>query len=231
MFTAKFIKNIFLEADSIKAIGRSGKLTKVFAQQGDLDGSCGIYSLMMMLIFHKFLDWEDLIDEERAKENEFVGRIQHEFLHSLNGICSGGYKLQEISKRVNKCFGRKICKAYTTVPGTSNSVSRLLLHELIRMNLDCRQPVMLGYSKPSEIGHALVAVAYRREAKNRLRLFCLDPSHGVPFMHPWNTVVDLDYLTSDDDDFTDTNYYADKKVYVNSILVIDTIPAESECPF
>ena len=62
MFTAKFIKNIFLEADSIKAIGRSGKLTKVFAQQGDLDGSCGIYSLMMMLIFHKFLDWEDLLD-------------------------------------------------------------------------------------------------------------------------------------------------------------------------
>ena len=68
MFNAKFIKNIFLEAESIKAIGRSGKLTKVFAQQGTLDGACGIYSLMMMLIFHKFLDWEDLIDGERAKD-------------------------------------------------------------------------------------------------------------------------------------------------------------------
>ncbi len=68
MFTAKFIKNIFLEAESIKAIGRSGKKTRVFAKQGDLDGSCTIYSLMMMLIFHQKLDWEDLIDGERAKD-------------------------------------------------------------------------------------------------------------------------------------------------------------------
>jgi hypothetical protein len=35
MFTAKFIKNIFLEAESIQAIGRSGKKTRVFAKQGD----------------------------------------------------------------------------------------------------------------------------------------------------------------------------------------------------
>ena len=75
MFTAKFIKNIFLDKECIKDIGRSGKLTRVFAKQGDLDGSCTIYSLMMMLIFHKFLDWEDLIDGERAKENEFVDNI------------------------------------------------------------------------------------------------------------------------------------------------------------
>ena len=231
MFTAKFIKNIFLDAECIKAIGRSGKLTRVFAKQGDLDGSCSIYSLMMMLIFHQILDWEDLIDGERAKDYEFVGRIQHEFLHNLNGLCSDGYKLQEISDRANKCFGSKMCEAYTTEPGTPNTVSRSILQEMIRMYLDDRQPVMIGYSKPSGPGHALVAVAYRREAWNRLRLFCLDPSHGVPFMHLWNTVIDLDYLTSNDDDFTDTNYYAEKKICVNSLLVINDFPAESGCPF
>lgn len=232
MFTAKFIKNIFLEAESIKAIGRSGKLTKVFAQQGTLDGACGIYSLMMMLIFHKFLDWEDLIDGERAKDCEFVSRIQHEFLHGFKGTCSGGYRLQEISERVNKCFGSKICETYTTEPGTPNTVSRSILQEMIKMYLDDRQPVMIGYSKPSGPGHALVAVAYRREAWNRLRLFCLDPSHGVPFMHPWNTVIDLDYLSSDNNDFTDTNYWTEKKVCVNDFLVIiDDLPVENECPF
>ena len=213
MFTAKFIKNIFLEAESIKAIGRSGKLTKVFAQQGTLDGACGIYSLMMMLIFHKFLDWEDLIDGERAKDCEFVTRIQHEFLHGFKGTCSGGYRLQEISERVNKCFGSKICETYTTEPGTPNTVSRSILQEMIKMYLDDRQPVMIGYSKPSGPGHALVAVAYRREAWNRLRLFCL-------------------YLSSDNNDFTDTNYWTEKKVCVNDFLVIiDDLPVESECPF
>jgi hypothetical protein len=232
MFTAKFIKNIFLEAESIKAIGRSGKKTRVFAKQGDLDGSCTIYSLMMMLIFHHKLDWEDLIDGERAKDCEYVGRIQHEFLHGLNGLCTNGYKLREISDRANKCFGSKMCEAYTTEPDTPNTVSRSILQEMIRMYLDDRQPVMIGYSKPSGPGHALVVVAYRREARNRLRLFCLDPSHGVPFMHPWNTIIDLDYLTSDNDDFTDTNYWTEKKVCVNDFLVIiDDLPVESECPF
>ena len=232
MFTAKFIKNIFLEAESIKAIGRSGKKTRVFAKQGDLDGSCTIYSLMMMLIFHQKLDWEDLIDGERAKDFEFVSRIQHEFLHGLNGLCTHGYKLREISDRANKCFGSKICETYTTEPDTPNTVSRSILQEMIRMYLDDRQPVMIGYSKPSGPGHALVAVAYRREAWNRLRLFCLDPSHGVPFMHPWNTVIDLDFRSSDDDDFTDTNYWTEKKVCVNDFLVIiDDLPVESECPF
>lgn len=162
MFTAKFIKNFFLEEDAIKAIGRSGKKTRVFAKQGDLDGSCTIYSLMMMLIFHQKLDWEDLVDGERAKDCEYVGRIQHEFLHGLNGLCSGGYKLREISDRADKCFGSKMCEAYTTEPGTPNTVSRSILQEMIRMYLDDRQPVMIGYSKPSGPGHALVAVAYRR---------------------------------------------------------------------
>ena len=231
MFTAKFIKNIFLEAESIKAIGRSGKKTRVFAKQGDLDGSCTIYSLMMMLIFHQKLDWEDLIDGERAKDFEFVSRIQHEFLHGLNGLCTSGYKLREISDRVNKCFGSKICETYSTEPDTPNTVSRSILQEMIRMYLDDRQPVMIGYSKPSGPGHALVAVAYRREAWNRLRLFCLDPSHGVPFMHPWNTIIDLDYRSSDDDDFTDTNYWTEKKVCVNDFLVVVDLPAETSCPF
>jgi len=231
MFTAKFIKNIFLEAESIKAIGRSGKKTRVFAKQGDLDGSCTVYSLMMMLIFHQKLDWEDLIDGERAKDFEFVSRIQHEFLHGLNGLCTNGYKLREISERANQCFGSKMCEAYTTEPGTPNTVSRSALQEMIRMYLDDRQPVMIGYSKPSGPGHALVAVAYRREAWNRLRLFCLDPSHGVPFMHPWNTIIDLDYRSSDNDDFTDTNYWTEKKVCVNDFLVIVDLPAETKCPF
>ena len=186
----------------------------------------------MMLIFHQKLDWEDLIDGERAKDCEYVGRIQHEFLHSFNGLCSDGYKLQEISERANKCFGSKMCEAYTTEPGTPNTVSRSILQEMIRMYLDDRQPVMIGYSKPSGPGHTLVAVAYRREAWNRLRLFCLDPSHGVPFMHPWNTIIDLDYRSSDDDDFTDTNYWTEKKVCVNDFLVIvNDLPVESECPF
>ena len=232
MFTAKFIKNIFLEEDAIKAIGRSGQLTKVFAQQGTLDGACGIYSLMMMLIFHKKLDWEDLMDCERAKGCEFVGNIQGQFLYGLDGLCYGGDKLQNISDRVNQCYCGNLSEVFTTESDSLNTISRRTLHQLIKKYLDERKPVMIGYSKPSGPGHALVAIAYRREAKNRLRLFCLDPSHRLPFMQLWNTVIDLDYLSYVDDDYTDTNCYAEKKVCVHNFLVINEFaPSAVDCPF
>ena len=53
MFTAKFIKNIIFDGERLRAIGRSGRPTRVFAEQGDLDGSCAVYSLLMMLINDK----------------------------------------------------------------------------------------------------------------------------------------------------------------------------------
>ena len=45
MFTPKFIKNIVFDGRKLRALGRSGSPTRVLAVQGDLDGSCTIYSL------------------------------------------------------------------------------------------------------------------------------------------------------------------------------------------
>ena len=108
MFTPKFIKNLFFDEGKLRAIGRSGSLTRVLAVQGDLDGSCAIYGLMMMLIIHRKLDWEDLVDVERAKENEFIDRIQRQFLYGHKGLCLGGHVMDELSDKLNLCFGRRL---------------------------------------------------------------------------------------------------------------------------
>lgn len=39
-------------------------------------------------------------------------------------------------------------------------------------------------------------------------------------MQAWNNVIDLDYLSNDDDAITDFNYYEDNKVNVDCILLI-----------
>ena len=160
MFTAKFIKNIFLDGTRLRAIGRSGCLTRVFAEQGDLDGSCAVYSLLMMLIFHRKLDWEDLTDHERAKDNGFVDRIQRLFLYSFKSRCRGGHVIDELSDQLNVCYGGNLSEVYTTIPGRFNSVSRKELHEKIRAQLDARKPVQLGFFRKSGLGHSVVAVAY-----------------------------------------------------------------------
>lgn len=230
MFSPKFIKNIIFDGENLQAIGRSGNPTKVFARQGDLDGFCSIYSLMMMLIFHQKLDWEDLIDRERAKENAFVDCIQRQFLYGLNGLCWGGYVMDELSNKLNVCFGKKLSEVFTTVPGEHNSVSRRKLHLKIKAQLDARKPVMLAFWGTTERGHCVVAIGYKKEG-NMLHLFCLDPGRPLSFAQVWNNVIDLDYLSPDDDAITDINHYAEKEVGVARILIMNDNPPELDCPF
>lgn len=231
MFTAKFINNIIFNGETVQAIGPHGNLTRVFAQQGDLDGSCVIYSLMMILTFHEMLDWNDLTNRECAKGNPFVDRIQGQFLYNLKGICRGGHELNDISDKLNLCYGKKISEVFTTRPGLSNSVSRRELHFQIRAQLDARKPVLVAFSRTSGSGHALVAIGYRREAWNKLRLFCLDPARRLPFMQIWNNVIDLDYISSDNDSVTDIDHYSGKEVFVDKILIINEKSTELDCPF
>ena len=230
MFTAKFIKNIFLDVKGIRAIGRSGKKTRVFAKQGDLDGSCTVYSLMMMLIFHQKLDWEDLIDGERANDCEFVDNIQSHFLYSLNGLCWGGDVMDELSNDLNSFIGKKLSEVFTTVPSRYNSVSRRELHLKIRAQLDARKPVMLGFWRTTGRGHCVVAVGYKKEG-NLLQLFCLDPGRPLSSMQVWNNVIGIDYLSCNDDAISDINYFAEKEVSVAKILIMNDNPQEFDCPF
>lgn len=231
MFTAKFINNFFFDGKGLRAIGPRGNLTRVFAQQGDLDGSCSVYCLMMMLIFHKKLDWENLTNNERAEENAFVERIQHHFLHSLNGLYLGGLAIDDLSEKLNLCFGQNLSKVFSTMPGSLYPVTRRELHLKIRAQLDARKPVLLGFHRKSGTGHSVVAVGYRREAWNRLRLFCLDPGHKLLFMQVWNNVIDLNYLSNDDAAMTDVNHYEENEVCVTSALIINENAMECEFPF
>ena len=153
------------------------------------------------------------------------------FLYSFKSLCRGGHIFDDLSSKLNVCFGEKHSEAFTTTPGRFNSVSRKELHEKIRAQLDARKPVQLGFFRESGLGHSVVAVAYRREEWKRLRLFCLDPALRLPVMQIWNNVIDLDYLSPDDESKTDINHYEDNKVCVEDILIIHDTPLGSDCPF
>lgn len=228
MFTPKFIKNIDFNGITVCALGRSGTPTRVFAEQGELDGSCAVYSLMMMLIFHQKLDWEDLVDRERAKENAFVDSIQRQFLYGLHGLYRGGHTLKSLSNRLNQCLGTNLSETYTTREGKEHYISRRRLHLKIRAQLDTNKPVLLGFHGEGGKGHALVAIGYRWESKHRLRLFCLDPGHGLSRLSLWNNVIDLDYRSCIDWEYSDFIYYQKTEVCVDNILLIND---EIYCPF
>ena len=229
MFNIKFIENIILDGGRLQALGRTGFRTRVFAKQGDLDGSCTVYSLIMMLIIHQKLDWEDVTKCKLAKENMFVDAFQREFLRDIKGLCYGGHTMEDISERLNLCYRRKLSEVYTSIPGKSHSISRQELHKIIKFQLDERKPVQISYGRESGEGHSMVAIGYKKE-ENIMRLFCLDPGLMLRFMQIWNNVIEINLLSSCDE-LSDINYNEEKKVYLHSILIINDNPPELDCPF
>lgn len=230
MFTPKFIRNISFDGERLRAIGRSGKETSVFVEQGDLDGSCSIYSLMMMLILHKRLDRKDLTDKERAEEDDFVFSIQRMFLERIKGLCKGGHEMKDISNKLNICFNAKLSETFTIRRGKRNTVLRPELHKRIKFHLDNGKPVMIGFRREKGDGHAVVVIGYKMQGKKKMRLFCLDPGRMLGYMQVWNNVIDLDYYQLFDDVYTDYNYYAGTKIIVDKILIIND-PPKQDLPF
>lgn len=232
MFTPKFIKNLYFNGDKIQAIGRNGTLTDVFVSQGSLDSACYIYSLMMLLILHKKLDWKDLIDRKQSENNSFVKSIQNEFLDLLIGIWQGEEYFSYLSQRLNDiCFEANLSYAYTLTREKVTTVSRHELHKIIKAQLDMREPVMMDYSRKEGCGHAVVAIGYSKEKGNKLRLYCIDPGAPLGNMKVWNNIIDLDYFSLDDKSITDYNYQEDN-VLVNKILIIkEDKPVKPGYPF
>ena len=233
MITPKIIKNLYLNGGNLQAIGRKGTLTDVYARQGTLDGACCVYSLMMLLILHKKLDWNDLRDEELYPNDSFAESIRKTFLDFLIGCWLGGHEFEWLSELLNRnCFNANHSKVYCIERNKDTTVSRHELHKIIKAQLDKREPLMLAYSKKKGCGHAVVVIGYSKEKGNKLRLNCLDSSGPLGYLQVWNNIIDLDYFSLDDESRTDYNYRTEENVLVNKILIIkDDKPKEPEYPF
>ena len=230
MFTGKFIDNLYYDGVTIRAKGKNGNLCKVFLKQGQLDGACVIYSLMMMLIFQQKLNREDLREKARYSKDDFAKSIQKRFLnYGLKGGTRRGHIMSDVSKKLNLCLKSNLSEHYTIRKHTWNTVSRQELHKKIRAQLDKRKPVMIGSHGVKGPGHAIVAIGYKMEGRKKMRLFCLDPSSFVPYMQLWNNVIDVDYLY-DEDKLTDCDYHFNDLIMVDEILIINdpVLPFEPE---
>ena len=230
MFTGKFIDNLYYDGVNLRAKGKSGELSKVFLKQGQLDGACVIYSLMMMLIFQQKLDWNDLKQRAIYSNDDFVESIQRKFLkYGLKGGPKRGHRMLDVSKKLNVCMNDNLSEYYTCDKRTWYTVSRHELYEKIKAQLDLGKPVMLGSHGEKGPGHAVVAIGYSREHPKKLRLFCLDPSSFIPYMQLWNNVIDVDYL-AEDDSLTDYDHHFEDKIIVSRILIIND-PPQPVLPF
>ena len=95
MNSIRFIKDFFWNQE-LSAHGRGKGHTELFLRQGDLDGACAVYSLMMMLMIHKKVNRNELVDRAAAQNltdggyNSYM-RLQDHISGELPGRYQNGY--------------------------------------------------------------------------------------------------------------------------------------------
>lgn len=186
-----FIKN--LHFDEGLWCNSFGKADKPFMRQGDLDGACAVYSLMMMLVLHQKVKRCDLVNRESKPGYTANKRLQDQFLSGLIGLYRGGYDFQTLRDELHSCFKSKAtATVYTTDKDIEGNVTKDELNRIIMKTIDAGNPVEVGFMyKGYDGGHAVVAVGYQL-FKGRMILYCFDPAFELPFTSFWNSVIDVD---------------------------------------
>ena len=213
----KLIENLHFDEQLL--CNSFGKAARPFMRQGDLDGACAIYSLMMMLILNKKVKRSELESRGKGKGYTSSRRLQDEFLGSIPGLYKKGFHFGAIAEKLHSSYG-KIANA--TVFDES-SMDKAQLHEKIKEVLDGGKPVEVGFTfKGGTSGHAVVAVGYI-SYKTRIQLLCFDPAYELPCNAFWNSIIDIE-TDLPNKVYSDAYCKPDSKVesvHVDEILIID----------
>ncbi len=221
MNTIHFIDNIIYDGEKLCAVGRMGYPTEVFLRQGHLDGACGVYSLLMLLMFHKMISREDLTEETCCSDPPYIKRLKKQFLNPLKGINSKGTTLKLLRDKLLRVLDNPIpVNVYMASYINKDGIDAVILRSKIKEQLDAGHPVLLKYSRPEScIGHAVVAIGYSI-CEELLRIYCLGPSSPISWTSIWNNVIDVKF-NYNNEDWPDYNHRTEKKVDVNEILLIE----------
>ena len=185
-------------------------INNIVLKQGNLEGRCAVYSLMMLLMLHGILNREDLLRKVSAKAPEYIKKLKRQFNHCT----TRGYSLRELRIKLLRSFNNKIpVDVYVIRNRDKDNLKKI--HDMIMAQID------IGYSVQLErkYGHSVVAIGYTLFGTT-LRLFCLDSACPLPYASIWNNVIDVN-IDYDDVDKLDFNHQANEKVLVDAILLID----------
>lgn len=182
----------------------------VHLRQGEMDGACAVYSMMMCLIMEQIIKRNLITDTPtNLKRNTSDGRLVRFFLEK-QGMVIGGYFLNELQRDLQTAFKRKV-DTYRSHADQSN-----IIEEIIDW-LDDNHPVEIAFSrKRGASGHALVAIGYQRNEK-KTTFFCLDPGFPMDECQLWNNVLEID--TTSTAKYNCLNMKEHAKVWVDEMMV------------
>ncbi len=179
---------------------RLGNTQKVHLRQGELDGACAVYSLMMYLIILRIFTHKQVIVGNDIKRSTSKGRIIREFLEKQNGLIRKGLNFANDIREGLQYAAKKIVEC-DYIPTRQETI------EALAECIDNNKPLMIGVDYNKIDGHALLAIGYEIRNNKIKKIFCLDPGSDIDSTSYWNAIITLDvyantkyrdsYLTAD----------------------------------
>ena len=181
MAEIKIIDKVILTKDGLMVKG-----TKQVAhlRQGELDGACAVYSMMMCLVIEKIIKRNIITNvRESPRRNTSDGRLISHFLEK-QGMVIKGYELKILKDELQSAFRKKVTPYYY-------SADEHDLPAVIKEAIDSNKPVEIGFSRKRQNGHAVVIIGYKEE-KDKTIFYCLDPGYPIEECQIWNNVLEVD---------------------------------------
>ncbi|MNO57292.1 hypothetical protein D3C76_478250 [compost metagenome] len=157
----------------------NGRGDKVHLRQGEMDGACGPYCLVMAMLARNQLSRRQAKGVAPVDARTRYGRLMQalERHEPLVRVGTTGYDLLELLGEISD-------KEYRVEKGSGRRMV-----ELTRRHLQENIPVVLGFHgrKDSDIRHWGLAIGMSEEA-----FFLLDPAHDLQRGLAWNAVLTTD---------------------------------------
>lgn len=204
MAEIKIIDKVILTKEGLMVKG-----TKQMAhlRQGELDGACAVYSMMMCLVIEKIIKRNIITNvPESLRRNTSDGRLINHFLEK-QGMVIKGYELKNLKDELQSAFRKKVTSYHF-------SADEYDLVAVIKETIDSNKPAEIGFSRKRQSGHAVVIIGYKEE-KDKTSFYCLDPGYPMEECQIWNNVLEVD--------LTATAKYNCHNFREDSIVTIDEV--------
>ena len=207
----------YLRLDKAGRLVNSRK-EEVFLQQGDMDGACSIYSMMMSLIACSAIKrevatniWKQI--DGRTREAHLINA----FFRGEDGMFRDGMELSILAKRLIEVYGGKVYANYSSEAEYEDMSHSEFLSKICE-DLDDGYACLIGFNYPKEGGHAMLAVGYEEDEDGEIvRVFCLDPGRPLQACSYWNAVLDINATRNE---YSDRYLPEGSKVYLSDYIAI-----------
>ena len=185
MTTIKIVSNLKLHPQKgLLSKDSTGKWIDVHHQQGDLDGACAVYSVIMNLLILGMIDKEEICVYSSIDKRKRKGKLLS-YLLEKQGLVRDGYHFRTLAADIRYAFtaNQKLAK------------SREDAINIIQTSVANDSPIIISVFG-EEWAHALLAIGIEyNENDIPTKILCLDPGAPSPICTYWNCIIDVSTKT------------------------------------